>query len=129
MVLVLPVPVCPPDLAGFGYSFPVPGFPVRFGRSMDSHRVLVPNGVGCWKTRVRVRCYVRCWKPNDLTCVRMMLTCSGSNVFEAQDVSVMFDRKMLCYVRCSKDRLAGFILGWMFGVRCSDVRCSVLCSE
>ena len=43
---------------------------------------------GCWKTRVRVRCYVRCSKPNDLTCVRLILTCSVSNVRPTKDVSV-----------------------------------------
>ena len=33
----------------------------------------------------------------------MILTCYGSNVLEVQDVSVMFDRQMLCYVRCSEE--------------------------
>ena len=39
-------------------------------------------------------------------------------MLEAQDGNVMFDRKMLCYVRCSEEG------GWL-DVRCSMFGCSM----
>ena len=47
---------------------------------------LIANGVGA---RVGVRCYVGCWRPNDLTRVGLILTCWNSNACWTENVSVI----------------------------------------
>ena len=95
--------------------------------------------LGCWKTRVRVRCYVRCSKPNDLTCVRLILTCSVSNVCWTEDVSVLVRWKDVLFCSMLDRRWvgwqgllagwAGWLAGWPGwpvgwpGGQLADVRC------
>ena len=56
--------------------------------------------LGCWITRVGVRCFVRCWKPNDLTRVGLILTCWVSNACWTENVSVIvrFKDVLFCSV-------------------------------
>ena len=75
---------------------------VKFSGRADSKQ-----GSGVGKHVFRVRCCVRCSKPNALTCVRMILTCSVFSVFEAQDVGVVIGVQMFCCVRCSKRACSG----------------------
>ena len=70
--------------------------------------------LGCWITRVGVRCYVGCWKPNDLTRVGLILTCWKSNACWAENVSVIvrFEDVMLCWML---DTYILWLVGWPAG--------------
>ena len=98
----------------------------------------MPTVLGCWITRVGVRCYVGCWKPNDLTRVGLILTCWNSNACWTENVSVIvrFKDVLFCsmldtYFGRPTGRPAGWPAGrcWMLGVGCWSVGCSMLCSD
>ena len=74
---------------GFVYpsEFIVASFTWRWGPT--KYQGWLPTVLGCWITRVGVRCYVGCWKPNDLTRVGLILTCWNSNACWTENVSVI----------------------------------------
>ena len=70
--------------------------------------------LGCWITRVGVRCYVGCWKPNDLTRVGLILTCWNSNTCWTENVSVIVRFKDVLF--CSMlDTYILWLAGWWAG--------------
>ena len=70
--------------------------------------------LGCWITRVGVRCYVGCWKPNDLTRVGLILTCWNSNACWTENVSVIVRFKDVLF--CSMlDTYILWLAGWPAG--------------
>ena len=72
----------------------------------------MPTVLGCWITRVGVRCYVECWKPNDLTRVGLILTCWNSNACWTENVSVIVRFKDVLF--CSMlDIYFGCLVGWL----------------
>ena len=72
--------------------------------------------------------FVRCWKPNGLTCVGLILTCWVSNACWSEDVSVlvglkdvlfcsMLDTYFGCLVLACRVCWRGLLVGWLGGWR------------
>ena len=69
--------------------------------------------LGCWITRVGVRCYVGCWKPNDLTRVGLILTCWNSNACWTENVSVIVRFKDVLFCSMLDTYIYfGWLVGW-----------------